>query len=88
MSTTEEIYTRAQIAARLREMAQSLDVLTNSDFALLAGVKASTTEAWRKRGVGPRYALIGNNYFYPRAAVAEYLSAKTRERSPVMRGEL
>ena len=88
MSVPEETYTRAQVAARVREIAQSLDVLTDVDFAMLAGVKPSTTEAWRKRGGGPAYALIGNAYYYPRAAVAEFLTAKTRERSSVMQGSL
>lgn len=75
-------------SARIRELAQGLNVLTDDDFALLAGVKPSTTEAWRKRGTGPSYVLLGNRYFYPRVAVAEFLTAKTRERVTPMRGSL
>lgn len=88
MSVSTETYTLPQIVARVREIAQSLDVLTDEDFQMLAGVKASTTEAWRKRGTGPAYAVIGNRVFYPRAAVAEFVIAKTRERSSIMQGSL
>lgn len=88
MSANEETYTRDQVAARIRELAHSLDVLTDDDFALLAGVKLTTTDAWRRRGTGPSYVLLGTRYFYPRVAVAEFLTVKTRERSTTMRGSL
>lgn len=84
----EQTFTRDQVAARVREIALSLDALPDADFALLANVLPSTTEAWRKRGTGPSYARIGNAVFYPRAAVAEFLASKTRERSSVMKGSL
>jgi len=43
----------------------------------------STVEAWRKRGQGPAYILLGNRYLYPRKAVAKYLDSITRERTSV-----
>jgi hypothetical protein len=75
--------TREAELARVRELAQSLRALADEDFALLGDVKLSTTEAWRKRGVGPSYVRVGNRYFYPLAAVQSWMDAKTRERSSV-----
>ena len=68
----------AMDSARIRELAQGLNVLTDDDFALLAGVKPSTTEAWRKRGTGPSYVLLGNRYFYPRVVKGVYKAGGTR----------
>lgn len=62
-------------------LAQSLDCITDEDLQELAGVKASTTEAWRKRGTGPAYILFGNQYLYPREAVAKHLRELIRERA-------
>ena len=69
---------------RIRELAQSMDCLPESDLCLLADVTPSTAEAWRKRGKGPAYILIGNRYLYPRTAVAEYLQSRVRERRPAV----
>lgn len=68
-------------AVRLQALADKLDCLTEADFTLLANASHSTVEAWRKRGTGPAYILLGNRYLYPRKAVAEYLQGITRERS-------
>lgn len=68
-------------AARVSALAESLEHLTEDDFSLLAGIKVSTAEAWRKRGKGPAYVLIGNRYLYPRAAIAEYMRGLVRARS-------
>lgn len=65
------------------DLAQSLDCITDEDLQRLACVKASTTEAWRKRGTGPAYLRFGNRYLYPRKAVAKYLDSITKERTPV-----
>lgn len=65
---------------RVRDLATTLGYLTDDDLALLAGVKLSTLEAWRKRHTGPSYVLIGANYLYPVAAVADFLASKLRER--------
>ena len=50
---------------------------------LLGKLSQSTVEAWRKRGQGPAYILLGNRYLYPRKAVAKYLEGITRERNSV-----
>lgn len=66
--------------ASVRELARSLDCIPDSELQALAKVKASTTEAWRKRGKGPAYIVFGKAILYPRAAVAEYLQSLVRER--------
>ena len=68
---------------RLRTIADKLDCLTETDIMLLGKLSQSTVEAWRKRGQGPAYILLGNRYLYPRKAVAKYLESITRERSSV-----
>lgn len=66
---------------RLRTLADKLDCLTETDVMLLGKLSQSTVEAWRKRGTGPAYILLGNRYLYPRKAVAQYLKSATRTRS-------
>lgn len=66
---------------RLRTLADKLDCLTESDIMLLGKLSQSTVEAWRKRGTGPAYILLGNRYLYPRKAVQKYLEGITRERN-------
>ncbi len=73
---------------RLRELADSLDCIVEADLALLADASPSTVEAWRKRGTGPSYILLGRRYMYPRSAVAEYLQRLVRERTPSVKHEL
>ena len=68
---------------RLRTLADKLDCLTETDIKLLGKLSQSTVEAWRKRGTGPAYILLGNRYLYPRKAVAKYLEGITRERNSV-----
>jgi len=68
---------------RLRSIADKLDCLTETDIMLLGKLSQSTVEAWRKRGQGPAYILLGNRYLYPRKAVAKYLDSITRERTSV-----
>ena len=68
---------------RLRSIADKLDCLTETDIMLLGKLTQSTVEAWRKRGQGPAYILLGNRYLYPRKAVAKYLDSITRERTSV-----
>ena len=65
---------------RIRLMANGLDCLIEEDFQLLAGATANTVEAWRKRGQGPAYVLLGNRYLYPRKAVVKHqLSTSTAD---------
>lgn len=73
---------------RIRSMAEGLDCLIEEDFQLLAGATANTIEAWRKRGQGPSYILLGNRYLYPRKAVVKHLESLTRERSTNCKGLL
>lgn len=68
--------------ARLSQLADSLDCLTEPDLLLLTDATAATLENWRKRGKGPAYVLIGNRYLYPRKAVAEFVQDNVRERRP------
>lgn len=66
---------------RLRSLAEKFDCITETDLMLLAKVTDLTVEAWRKRGVGPDYIVVGKRVLYPRAAVAEYLEGLTRSRT-------
>lgn len=68
---------------RLRTLADKLDCLTETDLMLLGRLTQSTVEAWRKRGTGPAYILLGNRYLYPRKAVAKYLDEITRVRASI-----
>lgn len=63
------------------DLARLVNCLDENGFATLAGVKVSTLDAWRKRGKGPEYILLGRNYLYPIAAVASHLSSLVRTRS-------
>lgn len=72
--------TRAQ-TDRLRYLADSLDCLTEEDLILLTRTTPGTVMAWRKRGKGPVYILVGNRFLYPRQAVAEFLTNSTRQRT-------
>jgi len=66
---------------RLRALADKLDCLTETDLMLLGKLSHSTVEAWRKRGTGPAYILLGNRYLYPCKAVSRYLDSITKERT-------
>jgi predicted site-specific integrase-resolvase len=68
---------------RIGLLAQSLDFFTEADFIALAGIKAATAEAWRKRGKGPAHVRLGNRVLYPRAAVAEFLKSNVKQRHRV-----
>ena len=59
-----------QETERVRHMAERLDCFIEEDFQALAAATPKTVEAWRKRGMGPAYILLGNRYLYPRKAVA------------------
>ena len=70
-------------SAVVSELARAADCFTDDELTRLAKVKASTTEAWRKRGIGPAYVRFGNAILYPRLAVTDYLKTLVRERSSV-----
>lgn len=65
---------------RVKQLAERLDCFTDEEVQELAGVTATTSSAWRKRGLGPAYILFGNRYLYPRQAVAEFLQGQVRTR--------
>ena len=73
----------AQNAERLRDLAKSLDCVTEDDLRLLANITPLTAEAWRKRHQGPAFIRIGNRVLYPMAAVAKHLESLTRERPSI-----
>ena len=75
--------TAIQETERVRHMAERLDCFIEEDFQALAAATPKTVEAWRKRGMGPAYILLGNRYLYPRKSVAKYLEGITRERNTV-----
>lgn len=65
------------------DLARLVDCFDEDGFAKLAGVKVSTLEAWRKRGKGPEYVLLGCNYLYPIAAVRGHVASLAKARTPV-----
>ena len=66
--------------ANIADLARQVDCFTEGEYAALAGVKLSTVHAWRKRGQGPDYILLGCNYLYPRTAISAHLQTLVRER--------
>jgi hypothetical protein len=71
---------------RVRAMADSMGCLLDEDLQELAQVKASTTEAWRKRGHGPDYAMLGNRILYTKDSVMQFLKSRIRQQKPEMKG--
>ena len=65
------------------ELARLVNCLDELAFAALAGVKLTTLEAWRKRGEGPEYVLLGRSYLYPIAAVQTYIDRRIRKRTSI-----
>ena len=64
----------------LADLARLVDCLDEQSVAKLAGVKVSTLDAWRKRGKGPEYILLGRNYLYPISAVQKHILGLVRTR--------
>lgn len=73
--------TQSGQATKVAELARLVNCLDEADFAALAGVKTSTLDAWRKRGKGPEYVLLGCNYLYPISAVQSHLTSLIRKRT-------
>ncbi|AWY43769.1 hypothetical protein DKY63_29160 [Pseudomonas putida] len=59
-------------------IARALGFLTASELAILAGVKESTLEAWRKRSEGPTYVRLGNEPLYPLEGVRDFLVGRIK----------
>lgn len=67
-------------------IAESLGYLTESQVAMLAGVKKSTLESWRKKSKGPESILFGNEPLYSTGDVRVYfdsLAAAKSDRSHI-----
>lgn len=84
--TMAELQQQVKAAVALGAIAQSLDCLTESDLCTLAGITPGTAAAWRKRGTGPAYSLVGNRVLYPRAKVSEFIERQLRERAAMPGG--
>lgn len=68
-------------AAIRDSLANGLGFMTEEQLALLAKVKISTVEDWRKRGNGPTYTRFGSAFYYEIDEVKEHLKSLTRHRS-------
>ena len=85
----EEFELAIDSMARERErarIAESLGYLTESQVAMLAGVKKSTLESWRKKSKGPESILFGNEPLYSAGDVRAYfgtLAAAKLDRSHI-----
>jgi hypothetical protein len=69
-----------QVAMR-NTLANDLGFMTEDQVALLAMVKQSTVEDWRKRGNGPTYTRFGSAFFYDIEDVKEHLKSLTKQKS-------
>lgn len=88
LATPEQVGNRQEAAndadtPLLKELARSLNCLTVEDLCVLAGITVTTAEAWRRRGQGPAYAIVGRRVLYPHAAVAKFVAECMRERAAV-----
>lgn len=73
----------AEGPTRRSEIARSLGCLVRRDVCDLGGIKATTLDAWAKRGEGPPYVMFGNERLYPLDAFRAFLAARLRERRRV-----
>lgn len=71
--------TAADSGPRLADLAAAVDCLTETQVSTLAGVKVTTLEQWRKRGIGPAYARFGTSFLYPRQPLAEFLRRRVKQ---------
>lgn len=67
-----------------QEIARALGFLTAGELAILAGVKTSTVEAWRKRRQGPQHIQFGNISLYPVCEVKRFLDGLYSEEKKVI----
>lgn len=65
-----------------QSIARLLGFLTASEVALLAGIKESTLEAWRKRKKGPSYVWFGREPLYSVEDVRMFLQREKRDVPP------
>lgn len=81
--TPAELMQQVKTAAAARQLAELLDCLTEPDLCTLFDIKPGTAVAWRKRGRGPPYALVGNRVLYPRTQLVQFIERQLRERPEV-----
>lgn len=62
-------------------LAESLGYLTETQLAMLAGVKKSTLESWRKRSKGPDSILFGNEPLYSIGDIKCYFDSLAQAKS-------
>jgi hypothetical protein len=72
---------KSDLNLSMADLARAVNCFDEHSFAALAGVKVSTLDAWRKRGKGPEYVLLGRNYLYPITAVQNHIASNVRARS-------
>jgi hypothetical protein len=65
-------------ARLLRQLAESVECITEDDLCLLADIAPSTAEAWRKRGKAPPYLILGNRPLYLRKGLQAFIEARAR----------
>lgn len=73
--------TNTTVTTSVADLARLVNCLDEDGFAKLAGVKTSTLDAWRKRGKGPEYVLLGRNYLYPILGVQNHVASLVRSRT-------
>jgi hypothetical protein len=66
-------------ASRKPRTAKIVDALTEAELSDLCRVQETTAAVWRKRRTGPPYVRLGNEVFYPRAALTKWLEARALE---------
>lgn len=79
----EVIAERPQCDEQASRLALEVGCLTEDAMGELARVKPGTLKAWRKRGIGPPYAQVGNVPLYPVEAVRRWISERVRAREAV-----
>lgn len=77
----EQMQTNLIVTTSVADLARLVNCLDEDGFAVLAGVKVATLNAWRKRGKGPEYILLGRNYLYPIAGLQSHVASLVRSRT-------
>lgn len=71
-----------QVIERERaRLAESMGYLTEAQVAMLAGVKKTTLESWRKRAKGPESILFGNEPLYSIGTVKKFFETLAHAKS-------
>lgn len=68
--------------ATARATAQRFGYVLEQDFVALCGIAVGTAESWRKRGLGPRFVLVGRQYLYHEKDVDAWIAGRLREIPP------